>query len=67
MKRVFQGPEADWVSNGYGIHLSDSKTLTHVLFADDVVLFATSELQLSAMISQLATAMEEEGLFFGHV
>lgn len=49
----------DWTDNGININ---GRTLSHLRYADDIIIFATSFEELQTMITQLLRASEEVGL-----
>jgi hypothetical protein len=65
MAQALKQVEVVWQRRGYGTPVGQQlrgKRLTHVAFADDMTLLASSWLQLKRMVSTLRDALETRGL-----
>jgi hypothetical protein len=61
LKDIFKRLKPIWLAKGYGVEQID-RMLTHICFADDVLLFGRTGGQLGEMLGDLAREAKKEGL-----
>jgi hypothetical protein len=61
LKDVFKRLKPGWLAKGYGVEQID-RMLSHICFADDVLLFGGTRGQLGTMLGDLAREARKEGL-----
>ena len=66
MAYIFAPLHEAWIKAGYGIRLDEYTTLTHVIWSDNLFLFATSKMHLSSMFSSLTSSLTYNKLFWKH-
>jgi hypothetical protein len=61
LKGIFRRLKGKWLAKGYGVEQID-RLLSHICFADDVLLFAKTRGQLKDMLEDLAREAKKDGL-----
>ena len=61
LKGIFKRLKPGWLKKGYGLEQID-RLMTHICFADDVLLFAKARGQLRDMLEDLAREAKKDGL-----
>lgn len=57
MKFIFASVHESWIKAGFGIHLHEHVTLTHIIWSDNLFLFAASRHHLKIMFSSLTSCL----------